>query len=313
MQNINEYIDKLAKKLHPKTCTCAECKQMSKSATLLHGSPIQDLKILKGELGRFGTKIFATPNERRAIRYMGDGVGSKDFGEFRGIIHSDAHKLIDTKGSVYTVNPEDFKVDSHKGPHDWIYSVEHSVEPTNEKKYESVLKTWTDNKLISLPKKYDINNLTEKDVEELWEFQKSLIKKGFLKKHGTGNAAGVGIDLLTDAQHTYPTTPDDNVAHTVVGDGKDVVNEGTLQKRVTRYPSYLPNMKPLKKLGFEKSALSPELLARASLMASDNPKKLKQWIALTRGFLDASNRTLAGKLERIVDDDATILKTIPKN
>jgi len=150
---------------------------LTKKASLLHGSPKQNLRLLTAVESRFGKKIFATDSPRRAIRYMGNGIGSKEFGEYRAIIDATPEKLVHAKGSVYKVPAKTFLPDMHKGNHPWVFSSTKSVAPISEQKHESVLKSWIDNKLVSVPSKY-IHTLTPENLRELVEQQKYLLKKG---------------------------------------------------------------------------------------------------------------------------------------
>jgi hypothetical protein len=74
----------------------------------------------------------------------------------------------------------------------------------------------------------------------------------------------------------------------------------------------------LRKLGFEKQALSYELLTRAADKAavkarSGKVKDVLQYLNLAAASVDASGRKLEDKLLKLVDLDLVIIKKLPKN
>jgi len=122
---------------------------------LWHGSPVKGLKTINADSSRFGDKIFATSDKQRAVRYMGDGIGSRKVGKYLFVMESDAKKLKNNfQGAIYQVPKKSFKFDPHKGKEkDWIFSSETAVKPIREElSKESVLEVWHKNKIISVPK-----------------------------------------------------------------------------------------------------------------------------------------------------------------
>ena len=148
---------------------------------MIHGSPIQGLKILLPKFSRF-RKIFGTTDEQIAARYMADGDSHRLIDSIRFLLNSDGKKLLNQKGSIYTLSPRDFKLDPHKGKLDWVYSTDRPQRVLYERKFDSVLQELNNRHIISVPPKYS-KAFLQKDVsptllKDLIENQTYMLKQG---------------------------------------------------------------------------------------------------------------------------------------